>query len=109
MENARFHCLSLSRLNEYLVGKKRLSIYPLDVGMEHAIRQIVDLAMETFEKNYLVVPALPSSFTLDVVPKAFEYDLKKLLVELLKDSCLSVEDIKVTVSKGNKKMNIFLR
>lgn len=104
MGNAKFYCLSLSRLDEYLVGAKRLSRYPRDDGMNHAIRQIMDLAMETFEKEHLVVPAFPGSFTIDAVAEDFEDALKGFLYDVM-----MTELTTINISREGEKMNIFLR
>ena len=89
----KIYCLSLSKVEEYLLGKERLSIYPLDSAISHVIRQIVDLAMDTFEKRRLVLPALPESFSIDAFPQQYiEDDLKTFLKNCL---TLEVHSIKI--------------
>lgn len=98
------YCLMLSSVQEYLLGDKRLSMYPLDSKFSHAIRQIVDLAMDTFEEQHLVIPALPESFSIDVLPQSFEEDLRTFLKD-----CLTLEFHSMKVSYSNEKMTISLK
>lgn len=103
MKIAKIYCLALPTVWEYLVSRKRLSMYPLDTKFSHAIRQIVDLAMDTFEERHLVVPALPESFSIDALPQAFEDDLRTFLKD-----CLTMEFHSMNVSYSNEKMTISL-
>lgn len=103
MAFSRIYCLDLASVQEYLLGNKRLSMYPLDCKLSHAIRQIVDLAMDTFEKRHLIIPALPESFSIDTLPHPFENDLREFL-----KNCLTLEFHSMKVSYSNEKMNISL-
>lgn len=103
MGATNFYCVSLSHLGEYLVSEKRLSMYPINGCMDHTIRQVMDLAMDTFEKSHLVVSALPSSFQIDAVPEAWEDELKSLL-----EGVLMMKSTTISISHKDDKMNIFL-
>ncbi len=100
----RFYCLSLTEVEEYFTGKKRLSKYPLDPKLKHAIRQIVDLAMENLENEHLVIPALRDGFSIDALPTSLEDDLREFL-----KNCLTMSFTEMNVSYFNDKMNIFLK
>lgn len=103
MSTEKIYCLSLQEVQDYLVGNNRLSMYPLDAKFSHAIRQIVDLAMDTFEERHLVIPALPQKFSIDTLPKGFENEWKNFLKK-----CITMDLLSINLSYSEDKMIICL-
>lgn len=98
-------CLSLDMVERYITRKKYISQYPNNSELSHAIRQVVEIAMQTFDEQKLVCPALPEKFIIDSLPKELERDLKTFLATCLKAGAVEI----ATKEKDSKKLEVFLK
>ncbi len=95
--------LSGSSMDNYFLSPDFRVMHPANHKFYQGIRQILSIAFDTFEKEKLLLPALPANFSIDALPIGLEIELERFLITCFED----VKKVTLDNSK-NGKLKIFL-